>query len=561
MRGFPKLLIGWAGFRRGAVPLALASVTAGLIAAVATHRPLANGPAEWQWAYRPADLSPAGAAMAALALAVALAAAWGWPARGKSAPAAAMTEPAEPGASGAPALFVIVGGVFTLALVAAEPGGFGRVFDSLVSRNSFGYVWDAGLAPPARELLADYPAASSGLNQHSVTHPPGPLLAVRALDLLGRRLREPAPGESGLAGAAARAITRALDRAHDRRRPVPEPPPSAWTLVALAFLLPALSALAGWPLYRLALLWGLERSTALLAALLWVVVPARSLFTPSFDQALPAILLPAAVLATARGGQGANSANGADTAHGADGADGSNSAAAGFRAFGAGVLAWLACFLSYGCLAFLPLLLLLATLPIRRPGVCNRIPAHSIRLPALLAAGFLLPWLALAAATGFDAWSASRAALALHHKIAVAPRSYATWLLFNPYDFALLLGPALLGLSAAAFFQPSRPRLDPPAPATSGDPPARPRADEGESVGPAWRLALRAWWVLLAVLLLSGGARGEVGRIWLPWMPFACLFAAAAAARWGARHPLTLLLVLLQAALLFTLAANLVFVT
>jgi hypothetical protein len=549
MRGFPKLLIGWAWFRRGAVPLALASVTAGLIAAVATHRPLANGPAEWQWAYRPAGLSPTGAAVAAAALAAALAA-WGWLAREKSAPAAV------PIGSGAPALLVLAGGVFTLALLAAEPGGFGRVFDSLVSRNSFGYVWDAGLAPPARELLADYPAASSGLNQHSVTHPPGPLLAVRALDLLGRRLGEPAPGESGLAGAAARAITRALDRAHDRRRPVPEPPPSAWTLVALAFLLPVLSALAAWPLYRLALLWGLERSAALLAALFWMVVPARSLFTPSFDQALPAVLLPAAVLATSRGGRGS------DSADSANGANGAGNAAAGFRAFAAGALAWLACFLSYGCLAFLPLLLLLAAHPIRLPGASDQIPAHSIKLPALLAAGFLLPWLALAAATGFDAWSALRAALALHHKIAVAPRSYATWLLFNPYDFALLLGPALLGLSATALFQPSQPRLDPPAPATSGDPPARLGADESERAGPAWRLALRAWWVLLAVLLLSGGVRGEVGRIWLPWMPFACLFAAAAAAaRWGARHPLSWLLVLLQAALLFTLAANLVFVS
>lgn len=531
MRGFPKLLIGWAGFRRGAVPLALASVTAGLIAAVATHRPLANGPAEWQWAYRPAGLSPAGAAVAAAALAAALAA-WGWLAREKSAPAAAR---------GAPALLVLAGGVFTLALVAAEPGGFGRVFDSLVSRNSFGYVWDAGLAPPARALLADYPAASSGLNQHSVTHPPGPLLAVRALDLLGRRLGEPAPGESGLAGAAARAITRALDRAHDRRRPVPEPPPSAWTLVALAFLLPALSALAAWPLYRLALLWGLERSAALLAALFWVVLPARSLFTPSFDQALPAVLLPAALLATGRGGRGSDSA---DSANGANGANRAGGVAAGFRAFGAGALAWLACFLSYGCLAFLPLMLLLAAHPIRLPGASDQTPAHSIKLPALLAAGFLLPWPALAATTGFDAWSAFRAALALHHKIAVAPRAYATWLLFNPYDFTLLLGPALLGLSAAALFQP---RLG---------------AEQSETSAPAWRLALRAWWVLLAVLLFSGGVRGEVGRIWLPWMPFACLFAAAAAAaRWGARHPLTWLLVLLQAALLFTLAANLVFVS
>jgi hypothetical protein len=41
---------------------------------------------------------------------------------------------------------------------------------------------------------------------------------------------------------------------------------------------------------------------------------------------------------------------------------------------------------------------------------------------------------------------------------------------------------------------------------------------------------------LLALVLLSGGVRGEAGRIWLPWMPFACLFAAAAVSAGGPRR-------------------------
>ena len=36
------------------------------------------------------------------------------------------------------------------------------------------------------------------------------------------------------------------------------------------------------------------------------------------------------------------------------------------------------------------------------------------------------------------------------------------------------------------------------------------------------------FWALLALLWISGSVRGEVGRIWLFFMPFACLFAADA---------------------------------
>ena len=60
---------------------------------------------------------------------------------------------------------------------------------------------------------------------------------------------------------------------------------------------------------------------------------------------------------------------------------------------------------------------------------------------------------------------------------------------------------------------------------------------------------------------LSGGVRGEVGRIWLLFMPFACLFAAAAPARPGAPRPgWPATLAGLEAGLAFALAASMVFV-
>jgi len=148
--------------------------------------------------------------------------------------------------------------------------------------------------------------------------------------------------------------------------------------------------------------------------------------------------------------------------------------------------------------------------------------------------GFTLPYLALAAAAGHDPWHAMRAALEIHERIAVAPRSYATWLLWNPYDFALLTSPGVVAIAALALFRAAWTdgEKDPPASPASGTRRVsilgmlrngRPAALRQAGWWAAW-----TWWGLLALMLLSGGVRGEAGRIWLPWMPFACLFAAAA---------------------------------
>jgi hypothetical protein len=464
--------------------LVLSAANAALALAAWTRQPWANGPAEWRWEYlRAGGLAAGGAAGAVLVAALGgLGLLWGhrrlasW--------------------RGAPLLAVACGVAFTYALVAAQPGGWDRVAAALVSRNGFGYVWDAALAPPSGALLADYPAASVGLNQHSLTHPPGALLAARAFGWLDRLL--PAPKARGAGGGgrddgaaagggatlpdiAAAAIAREVQRARAHGRPVPQPPPGPWAVTALALLLPALSALAAWPLYLLARRWGWERRAALLAATLWLLAPARSLFTPSMDQALPALLVTAVWLA----------------------ADGRAT-----RAATAGALLFAACFLSYGCLAALPLVAACAGVarppePRRGEGkeAAEAVAAAAWQRWGPLALGFALPYLVLAIAAGHDPWHALRTALSLHHGIAVAPRSYATWLLWNPYDFALLLSPAALGLAAAALSR---------------------RA--------GWRLAAFAWWGSLVVLLLSGSVRGEVGRIWLIWMPFACLLGAGAAA-------------------------------
>jgi hypothetical protein len=493
--------------RRLFLPLLLLFLTLDLVIAVTRRLPFANGPAEWEWAYRPAGLEGLGLIVAA-ALMVILT----W--------VAAQDRPTD--WRWALPLLIVLGWALTLDLARAQPEGFRRVMNSLASRHSFGYVFDEGIAPGTRELLADYPAATAKLNQHARTHPPGPLLAVRGLDAVGRRLPL-AKDDDGLVSMASDSLRREIERAAIRGRPVPRRVVAPGTLLLLAVLLPALSALAAWPLHRLSLRLGLTPSAALLAVALWLLVPARSVFTPSLDQALPAFLVASAWL-SAGGGR--------------------------WRTVLAGLFLALCVFFSYGYLAAAPLVGLLALTAEREgeegpriiPRIGPRIGWHlamrfaAIRA-ALLIAGFLLPWLALALFAGYDPWEAFRSAMVQHRAIAVTPRSYSTWLAWNPYDFALLLGPVALGLAAAAL---------------------RPRTERT----PGYRALVWGWWGLLVLLLVSGSVRGEVGRIWLMLMPFACLLAAGAAAeRWTPRSPWPSLLLLAEAALLLVLAANMVFVS
>lgn len=478
--------------RRLLLPL-LSALTLILIGAVLNQLPFANGPAEWEWTYRPLGLEPGAAVLAVLATVLI---AWmvSRPRPTRSSPRTVLG-------------LIVLGLVFTFNLVASQPEGLDRVLRSLASRNSFGYVFDAGLAPSTRELLADYPRATAGLNQHSRTHPPGPLLLVRGLDAVGRGL----PVEGGLWSRAAEALDREAQRARDRRRPAPREGamPSPGAVVLLVLLLPGLSALAAAPLHRLALDWGLPPRAALLAAGLWLLVPARSLFTPSLDQALPFLLVAAAVLATP-------------------------SRPGSWRPLAAGVLAGLCTVTTYGYVVMLPLLAGLAGFDSREPGGLR---LNLVR-PLLLGLGFVLPWLALISLGGFDFWPAFQIAMAEHKSIAVVTRDYQTWLLWNPYDFALLLGPAVLGLAAAA--------------AVPVRVPAR---------TPAFRTGVWLWWGTLLLLLFAGSVRGEVGRIWLMFMPFACLFAAEIVAGHEDGRKAGGWLALLQGALAIALAAAMVFVS
>jgi len=464
----------------GAALAALAAITAALL-----QIPGFNGPAEWRWPYRPLGLGTL-PALAAVLCAGAL---------------VALLLYGPSGRRGA-ACLALVGYGFSLSLVAAQPNGFGRVVSVLASRHSFSYLYDAALAPPARDLLADFPSASAGLSMHSRTHPPGMLLAIRGLDRVARSLGPAGALRASLPQESAAAMALEISRAKERGKPVPAIPPSPFTAVLLAFLLPLGAAATALPLFSLGVAWGLSDAEARWGAALWLTVPAGVLFTPSVDQALGLVVVIGALLAV-KGSKG--------------------------RAVAAGMVVALGCLISYGLLVAVPFV---AWVAFSAEDDSKWLAPRRFLRAALVGAGFALPWLALALFAGYDPWTSFRTAISAHAQMAVATRSYATWLLANPYDFALLCGPAVAVLGAIGLVSRRGPI--------------------------ALRRGLWGGAALFALLWLSGSVRGEVGRIWLFAMPFVALAAAAAVG--SRKNPAPALIVAAQALTTIAFAASMIFV-
>lgn len=131
-----------------------------------------------------------------------------------------------------------------------------------------------------------------------------------------------------------------------------------------------------------------------------------------------------------------------------------------------------------------------------RPHWCG--PALAIATLAL-AYGLLYLW------SGYNILTALPASLAAHRQIlAGGGRGYWVWLPMNLYDFLLFTGPALVVVAAATI--------------------------PGGLVGPQWPVLAKGLvgglLITVAVLLISGATRGEVGRIWVFLMPLMAVPAA-----------------------------------
>jgi hypothetical protein len=412
--------------------------------------PLLRGPApyppEWRWDLRAGATS--GRWLAVLATGTTLLALAGLPSAGGRRRAAIVVAAA-----------VAAGWVFQLSLAGLEPAGAPRtLMERALSRTSTSYLTVAE-SDEARDPAAflDHHAARLPEMQkgakHAATHPPGPVLFYRGLIALF----EAAPSAS-----TAMLTAGGIDPDAGRR-----PAPVRAAALAGPLLITFLCAAAAWPVAALARAGGLDAPRAARLAALWPLLPGPALMAPHFDQmlALP-VTAAAALLASA-----AWSAGPALIA----------------RALAAGLCAGIAMQVSYGAAAFV---VIAGAAALALVGRVDRAPVPAVAWAAAACALVIL----LPVVWGHEPIAAARTALAIHREAFTEPRSYTTWLVFNPLDLAIFAGlpVVLVGLVRLARPAPARGPFD------------------------RMRAALAAG---LALLLISGTVRGEIGRIAIPLMP------------------------------------------
>lgn len=276
---------------------------------------------------------------------------------------------------------------------------------------------------------------------------------------------------------------------HDEPRDPRPPNTRASKAAALlgALLLTLMGVAAAGPVAAMAARLSGDELAGARVGVLWTLLPGPALFIPQVDQALA---LPVA----------------AATALLLSAADEARTAARLPKAALAGLAAGIALFASYGAAAFLTIA---AVAVLARAGLTQRVVVAGC-VGAAVAASLI----GVTALMGHDPLGAARTALAIHRETYTRARSYWLWLPFNVLDLALFLGPPV-----AALF-------------------VRRVADS--------RLA-RVLAVALALLLLSGATRGEVGRLGIPLMPLLLVAALARPPAAPSRAHALLLAVLLAA--------------
>ena len=413
--------------------------------------PLLRGPApyppEWRWDLRAGGTS--GRWLPVALSAIALVGLAGLPAGGPRRPAVAV------------AAAVAMGWMFLLSLAGLEPAGVAAtLMDRARSRTASSYLTVAASAAARDPAVfldhhAERRAEKATAAKHASTHPPGPVLFYRAL--IGLFEAAPSAGSALLSAAG-------VEPEGGRR-------PAAVRAAALAgpLLITFLCAAAAWPLAALARGGGLDGPRAARVAALWPLLPGPALMTPHFDQmlALPVAAAAALMMAACDG--------------------------RGRVALLAGLCAGVALQISYGAMAFVALAVAVA---FSLTGGSERLRrfASPVAWAAVAAAVVIL----LPMAWGHEPVAAARTGLAIHRDAYTQPRSYATWLLFNPLDLALFVGIPVVVIGLVRLLRIGHGPFD------------RMRTTLAAGVG---------------LLLLSGTVRGELGRIAIPLMPVLLLAA------------------------------------
>ncbi len=359
-------------------------------------------------------------------------------------------------------------------LYADRPNIGGELVDRTLSKATNGYVATAGEIDDLNAALRDYPALMTVFdNEHARTHPPGLIVAHWTTD----RLLAGMPALTAALAAPVR-FWRCTDLWIMAR------PLSTSAGLLLWSWVPVLAAaLTVWPGYAIGRRWYGEQGGRL-AALLTAAIPALLIFSPSPDQLFALLSLVSLWLLLV----GLEERRPVAT-------------------LGAGLVVSLMSFLSLGNAVWFALLgaYVGVTLIWPQSGATAFWRQRGWwQAPALLAAGAAALWLIYWAGWGVAPWSVAQVGLDQHSTLVTSLRRYEWWLVYNPLDFALFVGlPVLVGFGWQVVS-------------------AVRRADERAT--PYGRLAL-----LLAMLLigltLAGTTRGEVGRLWLLFMPLAAVLA------------------------------------
>ncbi len=398
---------------------------------------------------------------AGVAITVVAFAAWWWP---------------RPGHSRWPvALLILLALVLQVALVYADrPNVGGELVDRTLSKATNGYVATAGEIDDLNAALRDYPALMTMFdNEHARTHPPGLIVAHWTTDSLLARM----PSLTAVLAAPVR-FWRCTDLWIMAR------PLSTSAGLLLWSWVPVLAAaLTVWPGYAIGRRWYGEQGGRL-AALLTAAVPALLIFSPSPDQLFALLSLVSLWLLLV----GLEERRPLAT-------------------LGAGLIVGLMSFLSLGNAVWFALLGAYLAVSLIWP-LSGAAPFWRQRgwwqAPALLAVGAAAFWLVYWAGWGVAPWSVAQVGLDQHSTLVTSLRRYDWWLVYNPLDFALFVG---LPVLAGFVWQVGS---------------AVRHADE--RAAPQGRLALLLAATLIA-LTLAGTTRGEVGRLWMLFMPLAAVLA------------------------------------
>lgn len=389
-----------------------------------------------------------------------------------------------------------------LGLIYADrPAVTAELMDRTLSNLASGFFEPAVEIDDLGQVLRHYPQTMPTFaSEHARTHPPG-LIAANWLTVQALA-RAP-----GLSTAVAHRVwpLRCTDLWLLNR-----PSHVAAALAVWAVLPLLVAALTVFPAYALAHRW-LRPPAARLATALVATMPALLLFAPKSVQLYPSLTF-AILLSFHRGLAGR-----------------ARRSAARRWFFLAGLLLSLSTFLSLGNGALLLLLGIYAWLylwqgdgqPASQPRVSGSSPSLSGSGPADLghgllafAAGAIAVWLVYWLGWSVSPLAVASTGLQQHYQLVTQHRRYAWWLFYNLVDVLVYAGlPLVVGFVGTALIAMRR--------------------TGRKSTRPAGALAV-ALAVLILLLDVSGSARGEVGRLWLFFLP---LLALPGAAWWTGRLP------------------------